>query len=49
VHIPNEKRSIVDPKAKTFIFIGYSLKQKGYRWYNPITCEVRVSRDVFDE
>ena len=50
VHIPDELRSKLDPKEKNYVFIGYSLEQKGYRCYNPVTCEIRVSRDVvFDE
>jgi hypothetical protein len=31
VHVPDEKRSKLDPKVEKGIFIGYSLKQKGYR------------------
>jgi hypothetical protein len=50
VHVPNEKRSKLDPKAKKCIFIRYSLEQKGYRCFNLSTRKLQVSRGVmFDE
>ena len=41
VHVPDELRKKLDPKAKKCIFIGYSLEQKGYRCYNPAIGEFR--------
>ncbi|MCO5596320.1 hypothetical protein L7F22_050381 [Adiantum nelumboides] len=50
VHVPDELRTKLDPKVEKCIFIEYSLEQKGYKCYNPVTRHVRVSRDVvFDE
>jgi hypothetical protein len=50
VHIPDEKRKKLDSKSEKCILIGYSQEQKGYKCFNPMTREVRVSRDVvFDE
>jgi hypothetical protein len=50
VHVPDEKRSKLYPKAEKCIFIGYSLEQKTYRCFNPSTQKLQVSRDVvFDE
>jgi hypothetical protein len=35
MHVNDDKISKLDPKVEKCIFIGYSLKQKGYRCFNP--------------
>jgi hypothetical protein len=50
VHVPDEKRSKLNPKVEKCIFIEYSLEQKGYRCFNPSIRMLQVNRDVvFDE
>ncbi len=46
MHVPNEKRSKLDLKANTCIFIGYSLEQKGYKCFNLSTQKLHVIKDV---
>jgi hypothetical protein len=45
-HIPDELRTKLDVKSEKCIFVGYPLDPKGYRCYNPVTKNLRVSRDV---
>ncbi|MCO5581705.1 hypothetical protein L7F22_035594 [Adiantum nelumboides] len=50
VHVPDELRTKLDPKAEKYVLIGYSVEQKCYKCYNRVMRQVRVSRDVvFDE
>ncbi|MCO5604876.1 hypothetical protein L7F22_059050 [Adiantum nelumboides] len=50
VHVPDELRTKLDPKAEKCVLIGYLIEQKGYKCYNVVTHQVRVSKDVvFDE
>ena len=50
VHVPKEKWKKLEAKAEKCILVGYSDEQKGYKYYNPRTKQVRMSRDVvFDE
>ncbi|MCO5596583.1 hypothetical protein L7F22_050648 [Adiantum nelumboides] len=50
VHLPDELRTKLDLKAERCFFIGYSVEQKGYKCYNPVTRQVSMRRDVvFDE
>ena len=50
VHIPNEKRTKLDPSRKKGIFVGYCEVSKAFRIYIPGFHHMEISRDVtFDE
>eukprot|EP01018_Ginkgo_biloba_P000237 Gb_33365 [translate_table: standard] len=46
VHILDKKRKKLDAKSELCIFMGYSEETKGYRFYNPMTKQLIISRDV---
>jgi len=49
-HVPDEKKSKLNPKVEKCFFIGYSLERKGYKCFNPSTQKLQMSRNVvFDE
>ncbi|GBN95120.1 Retrovirus-related Pol polyprotein from transposon TNT 1-94 [Araneus ventricosus] len=46
VHIPKEKHTKWDAKAKEMMFIGYCQDRKGYRLIDPVSYEIINSRDI---
>lgn len=46
VHIPDSKRTKMDSKAKKLVFVGYAMEHKGYRFVDPETDVITVSRDA---
>ncbi|KAJ4728613.1 Retrovirus-related Pol polyprotein from transposon TNT 1-94 [Melia azedarach] len=49
-HVPDKRRTKLDDKSESFIFIGCDSSSKGYKLYNPNNNKIVMSRDViFDE
>jgi hypothetical protein len=39
-------RKKLDPKSEKCIFVGYCETQKAYRFWNPLTRKIKISRDA---
>ena len=46
VHIPSQKRRKWDHKSTKMLFMGYCAETKAYRFFNPSTRKIVISRDV---
>jgi hypothetical protein len=46
VHIPDVLRTKLDPKSELCVFFGYSETQKAYRFWNPNSSKIVISRDA---
>ncbi|KAL0315377.1 UNVERIFIED_CONTAM: Retrovirus-related Pol polyprotein from transposon TNT 1-94 [Sesamum radiatum] len=46
VHVPNDERSKLDLKSKHCIFLGYKKGVKGYKFWDPVTRKMVISRDA---
>jgi transposase InsO family protein len=46
VHIPDETRRKLDPKAVECLLVGYCEHSKAFRMWNPVTRKIIISRDV---
>lgn len=49
VHVPKVRRSKLDNRSLTCVFLGVSEESKGYKLFDPIGKKVLVSRDVIFE
>jgi len=46
VHVELDRRSMLDPKSKRYIFIGYETSEYGYRFWDPENRKIFRHKDV---
>ena len=46
IHVPKAERRKLDSKSIICFFVGYCTTQKAYRFWDPLTRKIRISRDV---
>ena len=46
VFLPPHERIKLQPRTRLYCFLGYGVSQKGFRFYDPISHRLRVSRHV---
>jgi len=46
VHVPAEKTKKLDGRSEKCVFVGYSLTEKQYKVYNPVTRRMSFTRYV---
>ena len=46
VHIPNQLRNKLEPRAEKCGFTGYASNKKGYKCFNPTTRKFHITMDV---
>lgn len=49
VHIPDQRRTKLEDKSKTCVFLGISDESKAYILFDPVSKKIIVSRDVMFE
>ena len=46
MHVPDQKRKKLEEQSTTCIFVGYPNNSKGYKFYNPESNKMFISRDA---
>ena len=46
MHTSGDEKSKLDPKLKKYVFVGYSKGVKGFKFWDPISKKLVISRDA---